>query len=147
MLDPLLNPMDSNALVEQRRDQLTYRYLPLPNADYFRIITICPGSIGDPIVTRLNEWYIGSNVKYEALSYHWGISTADVKITIECDTTQQEFYVRPNLEAALKHLRYRDKERHLWIDAICIDQTDDQEKSSQIPRMADIFYNATSVCV
>ncbi|RDW63276.1 hypothetical protein BP6252_10821 [Coleophoma cylindrospora] len=44
---------------------------------------------------------------------------------------------------------YDDESRHryLWIDSICIDQLDKEEKSRQIPRMSDIYMKAKEVCV
>jgi len=36
---------------------------------------------------------------------------------------------------------------NLWVDAICMDQKDDDEKSGQIPRMSDIYMRAQEVCV
>ncbi len=37
--------------------------------------------------------------------------------------------------------------RYLWIDAVCIDQTDKEEKSRQSPRRSDIYMKAKEVCV
>lgn len=47
----------------------------------------------------------------------------------------------------LKYLRYPDKTRSLWVDAICINQGDIPEKNTQVPRMADIFRLAERVVV
>ena len=38
--------------------------------------------------------------------------------------------VTTNLEVALRFLRLKDKERVLWIDAMCIDQSKHQGKES-----------------
>lgn len=47
-----------------------------------------------------------------------------------------------NLEAALKRLRYPDRDRHLWVDALCINQEDDVEKTHQVNLMQDIYSNS-----
>ncbi len=43
--------------------------------------------------------------------------------------------------------RSHQNTRYLWIDAICINQVDKEEKSRQIPRMSDIYQKANEVCV
>jgi len=48
---------------------------------------------------------------------------------------------------ALRYLRYEDRERILWVDAICINQTDLAEKSSQLKMMRDIYTSAERVVV
>jgi hypothetical protein len=45
----------------------------------------------------------------------------------------------------LSHLRYHDKDRVLWVDAICIDQTNDNEKTHQGRMMRRIYKGAKSV--
>ena len=68
------------------------------------------------------------------------------------------FYVRPNLSDALRHLRdYADESPNesrkepqttiLWIDAICINQKDQDEKSLQVATMAKIYQHADGVFV
>jgi len=52
-----------------------------------------------------------------------------------------------NLAAALVDLRYPAEPRVLWIDAICINQKDKSERSSQVARMADIYRLADRVVV
>ena len=68
------------------------------------------------------------------------------------------FYVRPNLNDALRHLRnYSDPSPKqsreqpqtivLWIDNICVNQEDPSEKSSQVRMMAKIYKHAKSVFI
>ena len=57
------------------------------------------------------------------------------------------FMVRPNLASALKQLRYRDRPRYLWIDAICINQDDNNERNVQVALMGGIYSGASEVCV
>jgi hypothetical protein len=53
--------------------------------------------------------------------------------------------VTPNLKAALKRIRLKDKKRSMWVDLICINQQDTPERSQQVALMADIFRNAKKV--
>ena len=61
--------------------------------------------------------------------------------------TSQSVSVTKNLYSALKHLRLRDKVRVLWIDALCINQSDLDERSHQVLHMSSIFGRAVSVVV
>jgi len=52
-----------------------------------------------------------------------------------------------NLEAAMRYLRHEFIVRILWIDAICIDQLNVEERNYQVPLMKTIYSNATAVQV
>lgn len=80
---------------------------------------------------------------YEAISYTWG----DVNKRKEIRCGDQLVTVPENLYDALRHLRYTDRVRTLWVDAICINQVDTVEKSVQIRIMADIYEKAQAVLV
>jgi hypothetical protein len=80
---------------------------------------------------------------YEALSYVWGQSDEHESIQIGEDHLE----VTPNLHAALLRLRDPGLTRVNWIDAICINQADNEEKSHQIQRMAQIYGVASRVLV
>lgn len=80
---------------------------------------------------------------FEALSYTWGsIGKAD-----EIRLDGHKFQVWENAAAALRRLRLPKKARHLWIDAICINQDDLQERSEQVLLMQRIYGQAEQVCV
>ncbi|KAL8364603.1 hypothetical protein RB595_003745 [Gaeumannomyces hyphopodioides] len=85
----------------------------------------------------------GSSHPYEALSYVWGSEDNKRPIYIG----DNELRVTANLYAALKHLRYCSVERILWIDAICINQNDNEEKGQQVQSMAKIYAKANRVIV
>ena len=65
------------------------------------------------------------------------------------------FYVRPNLGDALRHLRNYPQDQSqnepetliLWVDCICINQNDENEKSTQVSKMADIYKHAEGVWI
>jgi hypothetical protein len=55
--------------------------------------------------------------------------------------------VTVNLHEALSHLRDRSIERIIWVDAVCINQNDGEEKGQQIQLMAKIYGQASRVLV
>ncbi|KAH8820736.1 heterokaryon incompatibility protein-domain-containing protein [Xylogone sp. PMI_703] len=75
------------------------------------------------------------------LSYEWKENLGFTSIL--CDGV--DVSVTRNLSTALGALRLNDRPRFLWVDAICINQNDLEEKSKQIPLMRDIYASAKSV--
>ncbi|KAI0376052.1 heterokaryon incompatibility protein-domain-containing protein [Hypomontagnella monticulosa] len=80
-------------------------------------------------------------VTYEALSYTWGAPVFSHPIRIN----GVEFFITENLDSALRHLRLMDTVRYLWVDALCINQSDVKEKSIQVARMFSIYKKARRV--
>ncbi|KAK3385636.1 heterokaryon incompatibility protein-domain-containing protein [Podospora didyma] len=83
---------------------------------------------------------------YEALSYQWGSrheSQSPPTIAINSILTP----VTPNLHSALQQMRHAQRDRTLWVDALCINQADAAEKDSQVQRMAAIYRLAERVLV
>jgi hypothetical protein len=80
------------------------------------------------------------NCEYEALSYEWGDPTdASLVIWIDGETVP----VRENLWWALWYLRYEERERVVWIDALCINQNDNKERQHQVSCcIATVFFVA-----
>ncbi|KAF2737122.1 HET-domain-containing protein [Polyplosphaeria fusca] len=86
--------------------------------------------------------------QYEALSYVWGgqPKTKEIHVRSKKQGTLV-LKVTENLLSALRHLRYEDRDRRFWIDAICINQDDKQELNQQVPLMSRIYNEAENVCV
>ncbi len=89
-----------------------------------------------------------SEPRYEALSYTWG-SHHDPQTIVVSDGSGilRTLLINQNLASALQHLRSPDKVRRVWIDAICINQKDDIEKSQQVSRMHLVYARAYRVVV
>ncbi|KAK6433101.1 hypothetical protein LTR95_010718, partial [Oleoguttula sp. CCFEE 5521] len=109
-----------------------------------RFLALEAGQDQDPIVCKLIPDATVDELKYEALSYAWGIST--IKCHIILDGTSG-FAITENLHRALHRLRLPNRARLLWVDAICINQTDLLEKASQVAHMDDVYKHAERVLV
>ncbi|KAF7893856.1 hypothetical protein EAF00_007370 [Botryotinia globosa] len=105
-----------------------------------------------PIQSRSDEAIIpteGSSRlsdRYIALSYVWG-SPADKKIIL---VNGIEMRVTQNLHTALIELRKSNwvgRRVNLWIDALCINQDDLDEREQQVELMRDIYAMAWQVVV
>jgi hypothetical protein len=84
---------------------------------------------------------------YEALSWSWGSEPPEYQILIRSGETRTRMRATGALVWALKHLRYPDRDRTLWIDAICIDQGNVDEKNHQVQMMSQIYSYAIRVCI
>ena len=139
-----------------------YKYAPIDvEASEIRLLTILPGKKGSYIYVELDHVPLIKErpPEFEALSYAWGSaqspglvyigqsspSNSDVKFRFL--SNQPFLFVTQNLASALQHLRYEDKKRVMWIDAICVDQLNFEERSQQVQRMADIYRCASRVVV
>jgi hypothetical protein len=112
-----------------------------------RLFTVHSGQLTDRIVGTLTTASLDDDIDYEALSYTWGNvnETKSVYVkSIESDDLQQ-IEVTVNLEAALYDIRQSDKNKTIWIDAICINQTDGIEKNHQIQLMGRVYKQARNV--
>jgi hypothetical protein len=79
---------------------------------------------------------------FAALSYCWGALNDQVRITVN----GLGYQVTSNLHAALTRLR-KDGVERVWVDAICINQQDLEERSHQVKRMGAIYQEAYQVVV
>lgn len=80
---------------------------------------------------------------YAALSYTWGEIEGGQNITIDGKT----MYARANLHACLKLLQRHRLSDDFWIDAICINQGDLEEKGIQVQKMSEIYSQAQVVAI
>ena len=113
---------------------------PLSSQSSIRLLTLHRGCYNDAIECSLREKKRRDQVKYEALSYTWGNSLDLREIYINSQAVQ----IRTNLFEFLHRVR-SDHDRTFWVDALCISQTDLDEKSSQVAMIGHTFSKATCV--
>jgi hypothetical protein len=118
-------------------------YSPLHGRE-IRRLTLQPASEPQaPLVCSLSTTSLEDSPHYEALSYVWGLETASEHLSLDRSTMS----VTANLDVALRHLRRPTEPRILWVDALCINQKDLDERAAQVRLMQDIYRKATSVLV
>ncbi|KAH3999831.1 hypothetical protein HBI25_123300 [Parastagonospora nodorum] len=86
-------------------------------------------------------------VQYEAMSYAWGDQQPTERLTIKGSTPHQNIMIRPNVDTMLRHLRSSTQQRRLWIDALCINQNDLEEKGSQVRFMEEVYRQAKAIVI
>ncbi|KAK0758879.1 hypothetical protein N5P37_008365 [Trichoderma harzianum] len=103
-----------------------------------RTLQIKPGPPDSPLRCKFHVATLDDlDFPYEALSYAWGNDSPN--------TYEDIFFgdnnvgVTPSLADALRRLRLPDQPRHVWADALCINQTDNLEKSLQVSMMGRIY--------
>jgi hypothetical protein len=121
----------------------TFRYSSIPKGYETRLMIIRPGTFGEEIEFDLVPVKSLREVKYNALSYQW--IDGELTHSIFCDGRRK--MIGANLYGALQRLRDPGVEKPVWIDYICIDQTNDDEKKDQIRKMTSIYSNAEQVIV
>lgn len=101
-----------------------------------------PGFDGDVISGSLESRDLASGQQpFEAVSYAWG----DVNKTGSILMDSNPVSVTISLEAALRHFRFQDRPRTLWIDYLCINQCDIEERNHQVAKMGNIYGFAKGV--
>ncbi|KAE8445966.1 hypothetical protein EG329_012605 [Mollisiaceae sp. DMI_Dod_QoI] len=81
--------------------------------------------------------------KYKALSYAWGEQSNDREVVLD----DRLFRVSSNLYSALWQLQSYSRIKTFWIDALCINQNDNLERSEQVSKMRTIYERAENVVV
>ncbi|KAF2662109.1 HET-domain-containing protein, partial [Lophiostoma macrostomum CBS 122681] len=125
-----------------------YTYNRIPST-HIRILVLSPApDLTSPLRASLEthaavclDTKLPIPLTYDAVSYFWG--TAKPSVDMVCD--EKALRVTPTVNNMLRYLRKGTKERRLWVDAICINQGDGEEKSEQVRGMAYIYSCARKV--
>lgn len=115
---------------------MTPIYRPL-NSQEVRLVILHPGT---EVKCDLIHVHLESLPFYETISYVWG----NRKIRETILLNGQEKDVPASTKSALRRMQ-QDRERYLWIDAVCINQDDVDERSQQVALMASIYSQADNI--
>lgn len=94
---------------------------------------------------RLHVFPLVEAPPYTAVSYMWGDASRSKYITIQDETTCTPLAITASAMECLVVLQQRW--RYIWIDSICINQSDNDEKTQQVGIMRDIYSAAAQVVV
>ncbi|KAF4418450.1 Heterokaryon incompatibility protein 6 [Colletotrichum fructicola] len=108
-----------------------------------RLLHLLPGKWEEDIQCRLEVTGLHNYPVYEALSYAWG--DPEVVRPILLDGEQMDVTI--NLESALRHLRFAESTRILWVDALSINQKAIVEKTHQVGMMDEIYKQCSRVII
>ena len=119
-----------------------YDYDVLEGIRTIRLLELEPAdSPQSPVICKTKQAELSQCPPFEALSYRWGDSTEIARINLNGAL----FQVTQSLLVSLRRLRHPTTSRWLWVDAMCINQADSEEKSRQVSIMGDIYRTAQRV--
>lgn len=100
-----------------------------------RLIRLYPGDVDDTITCDVLQVSLDDDPIYRALSYTWGDLSS--KRSIYCNGLEN--FISTNLYDALQELRLHGEDLLLWVDQLCIDQSNLDERNHQVSIMAKIY--------
>jgi hypothetical protein len=124
-----------------------YTHLNYTLGQEIRLLILLPGSLDDPIRCEIVHVNLEDDPEFDAVSYTWATEYGDDRLSRTVNISNGSYYlpVTINCEAALRQLRRPGSRRKLWIDALCIDQSNISERNHQVGFM-DLIYSK-ALCV
>jgi hypothetical protein len=128
-------------------DSPNYRYklLNYELGHEIRLIVLWPGHKLDDLVCDIIHYNLLDKPVYEAVSYTWATVYGDTALSGHISCRGKNIAITKNCETVLRTLRRRGRNRTIWVDAICIDQNNTEERNHQVKLMATIYSNASQV--
>ncbi|KAK4108421.1 hypothetical protein N656DRAFT_676736, partial [Canariomyces notabilis] len=117
-----------------------------------RLLKLYQGELDDEVRCELQHVSLAATPVYDyiALSYVWG----NPEITAPILLCGEKYPVTTNLHSFLRHAQNISQDPgldrchlYMWIDALCINQQDLNERSQQVGRMMEIYEHASSLFV
>ncbi|KAK8124437.1 HET-domain-containing protein [Apiospora kogelbergensis] len=123
------------------------RLLPIRQRSDIRVLSLRNGCLSDAIVCDLFTQDLASRPDYEAISYTWADESGDATESRTIHVSGSPFQVTANCENALRRARRQSSHRNIWIDSICIDQGNIEERGHQVELMPRIYAGAKQVLI
>ncbi|KAK3355927.1 heterokaryon incompatibility protein-domain-containing protein [Neurospora tetraspora] len=133
-----------------------YRPLDTVNRE-IRLVELEPSENDDEVISFVLRYTpladTKGRLKFSALSYCWGFAEEPHPVMIRDEKDRKNILasvsmsVNRNLYSALRRLRRRQEPQTLWIDLVCIKQSDLKERAQQVELMGEIYSSAHTVYV
>jgi hypothetical protein len=127
---------------------VAYPTLADPATD-IRLLTIVADLTEAPQTDRVRISILTTSLEhtpsYHAISYTWGSPSEIEEITVVAGDGEEYMTVRKNCADVLRQVAHFKTTKYYWVDAICINQTDEYEKGVQVSMMDKIFDRAEYV--
>ncbi|KAH8892984.1 hypothetical protein GQ53DRAFT_805838 [Thozetella sp. PMI_491] len=118
-----------------------FEYRPLRDGEIRLLVLHRPRWFFGIVEASIVHRPIDLSPDFEAVSYRWGSLDRPEEILLDgC-----RFAVTSSAFDLLLARRSIWRDRIIWIDAICINQNDDDEKSAQVQLMREIYHRAARV--
>ncbi|KAK0745839.1 heterokaryon incompatibility protein-domain-containing protein [Schizothecium vesticola] len=132
-------------------DRITYQPLQSEHRQ-IRVLVVEPGPAEADICGRFESVTLAQPLGddksgYHALSYYWGPPSETVPISINACGQTRHVGVSQTLHRALRRLRDSNECLRIWVDALCINQDDLEERAAQVAMMGSIYTQAQRVHV
>lgn len=128
-----------------------YQYTQLDTSrKQIRLLSLHPGKPGSPLFCDLQIVDLDQSepLAFTAISYVWGAGNGPAtNIFLGNSEQKSTFPILPNLRSALLRLRKETQYRKLWVDALCINQSNQAEKAQQVPMMGEIYHRSYAVLI
>ncbi|KAF2160533.1 hypothetical protein M409DRAFT_59803 [Zasmidium cellare ATCC 36951] len=125
-----------------------YCYTPLPGPGWIRVLTLRPSNDTqghDSLFCDITHHNIQEGNAYVALSYTWAMPDGDSTKTHTIYAGGHSIRISQNLYEALHRIRTFKSRIPIWIDAVCIDQANIEERNDQVAQMSRIYACAKEV--
>ncbi|EAQ82974.1 hypothetical protein CHGG_10792 [Chaetomium globosum CBS 148.51] len=125
-----------------------FPYLALQQESELRLLLLWPQCEDeDEIHGTLVHCHVNDLLEYEAISYTWPDEHGDATRNRTIFLNDLPLAVTSSCEAVLKRVRLMSAPRVLWIDAVCVNQDDMNERGHQVRLMPEIFSRAKRVLI
>lgn len=125
---------------------VAYQYRPLPSYRSMRLLLLERPELNKPLRGRMQVVEsLESAPDFIAISYVWGLGLKPYRL----DTPEGAIWLTASCDSALRSVMPAEMASssvvRIWVDAVCIDQSNSHEKAVQVRHMRDIFRSARRV--
>lgn len=120
-----------------------YEYEPIREADEIRLLCLRHGTLGGIITGDLETVRIQESRYYDAISYTWADEHGDTTkcCSLRIGSSDALLPITRSCDSVLRQVRKHTS--RVWIDAVCINQDDIQERGQQVDLMPLIYKGAS----